>query len=77
MKCDASGAIANGALGPECSSTLAIGSSCAPTCDAGYVSSGDRPLLVRSAIYLSRMVPERSLIFEDADEEDEEDDADD
>ena len=34
-------------------------------------------MLVRSAIYLSRMVPERSRIFEDADEEDEEDDADD
>ena len=42
VKCDASGAIANGALGPECSSTLAIGLSCAPTCDEGYVSSGSR-----------------------------------
>ena len=40
--CDASGAIANGVPGPTCSSTLAIGSSCAPTCDDGYVSSGSR-----------------------------------
>ena len=39
--CDASGAITNGAPG-ECSSTLASGSSCTPTCDAGYTLSGSR-----------------------------------
>jgi len=40
--CDASGPIANGVPGPECTSTLAVGSSCAPTCDDGYAASGSR-----------------------------------
>ena len=47
--CDASSAIANGVPGPECTSTLAVGSSCAPTCDAGYVLSGSRSCEVVSS----------------------------
>ena len=39
--CDASGAITNGALN-DCTSTLASGSSCTPTCDTGYTVSGSR-----------------------------------
>ena len=39
--CDASGAIANGALN-DCTSALAHGSECTPTCDTGYVISGIR-----------------------------------
>ena len=40
--CDASGAIANGAPGSGCTSTLAHGSSCTPTCNSGYILSGTR-----------------------------------
>jgi hypothetical protein len=39
--CDASGAIANGALN-DCTTALAHGSECTPTCDTGYVISGIR-----------------------------------
>ena len=39
--CDASGAIANGALN-NCTSTLASGASCTPTCNSGYILSGTR-----------------------------------
>jgi hypothetical protein len=39
--CDASGAITNGALN-DCTSSLASGSSCTPTCDSGYTLSGSR-----------------------------------
>ena len=37
--CDASAAPANGAVG-DCTSTLASGSTCQPTCNAGYTVSG-------------------------------------
>ena len=40
--CDASGAITNGAPGSGCTSTLAHGTSCSPTCDSGYTLSGTR-----------------------------------
>ena len=40
--CDASGAISNGAAGPGCTSTLAHGSSCTPSCNDGYTLSGQR-----------------------------------
>ena len=39
--CDASGAITNGALN-DCTSSLASGASCTPTCDSGYTLSGSR-----------------------------------
>ena len=39
--CDASGAIANGALN-DCTSSLAHGSECTPNCDTGYILSGIR-----------------------------------
>ena len=39
--CDASGAIANGTLN-NCTSTLASGASCTPTCNSGYTLSGTR-----------------------------------
>ena len=39
--CDASGAIANGNLN-DCTSSLASGASCTPTCDSGYTLSGTR-----------------------------------
>ena len=41
LGCDASAAIANGAPG-DCASALTLGSSCAPTCDAGYEPIGTR-----------------------------------
>ena len=47
--CDASGPIANGVPGPECTSTLAVGSSCAPTCDDGYTAVGSRSCEVVSS----------------------------
>ena len=40
--CDASGAISNGAPGSACTSILAHGSSCSPTCNTGYTLSGQR-----------------------------------
>ena len=40
--CDASGVIAHGAPGSGCTSTLADGTTCAPTCDSGYTLSGTR-----------------------------------
>ena len=40
--CDASGAIANGAPGSGCTSTLAVETTCSPTCNAGYGLSGIR-----------------------------------
>ena len=42
VPCDPSGPIANGAPGPGCTSTLADGSSCTPTCNTGYTLSGTR-----------------------------------
>ena len=39
--CDASGAIANGNLN-DCTSSLASGASCTPTCDSGYTLTGTR-----------------------------------
>ena len=39
--CDASAALANGGLG-DCTASLASGSACTPTCDAGYVMVGRR-----------------------------------
>ena len=39
--CDASGAIANGTLN-NCTSTLASGASCTPTCNSSYTLSGTR-----------------------------------
>ena len=39
--CDASGAVGNGALN-DCSSTLAHGAACTPTCNTGYTLSGTR-----------------------------------
>ena len=40
--CDASDSISNGAAGPGCTSILAHGSSCSPTCNTGYTLSGQR-----------------------------------
>jgi hypothetical protein len=39
--CDASNAITNGALN-DCTSTLASGATCTPTCNTGYTLSGTR-----------------------------------
>ena len=39
--CDASGRHANGTVG-DCTSSLASGASCTPTCDSGYTLSGTR-----------------------------------
>merc|ERR1712205_64593 len=43
--CDASASPANGAVG-DCTSTLASGSTCQPTCNAGYTVSGTSSCLV-------------------------------
>jgi len=43
--CDASAPPANGAVG-DCTSTLASGSTCQPTCNAGYTVSGTSSCLV-------------------------------
>ena len=40
--CNAGGPIANGAPGPGCTSSLASGLSCTPTCNSGYTLSGTR-----------------------------------
>ena len=40
--CNAGGPIANGAPGPGCTSSLASGLSCNPTCNSGYTLSGTR-----------------------------------
>jgi surface protein len=40
--CNAGGPIANGAPGPGCTSSLASGLSCTPTCPSGYILSGTR-----------------------------------
>ena len=39
--CDASGSISHGTIG-NCTSTLADGATCSPTCDTGYTLSGNR-----------------------------------
>ena len=45
--CDASAAPANGAVG-DCTSTLASGSTCQPTCNAGYTVSGTSSCLAET-----------------------------
>ena len=47
--CDASAAPTNGAVG-NCTSSLASGSTCQPTCDTGYIVSGESSCGVAGAL---------------------------